>query len=148
MRQGRPVDHDIDRPVYKQVADDIREQIADGGLSPDERLPGEERLGHIYGVGVNTIRNAMALLRSEGLLVTEKGRGSRVRPDRRRAVAKLPRKGRAFVRRATAEESERLGLGEGEPVIVIVVGGEEQVLPAFEVELVNGEGDETPRDSH
>jgi GntR family transcriptional regulator len=126
--------------VYKQVADDLRGQIHDGSLQPGEELPGEARLGQIYNVGMNSIRNALAILRAEGLLVTERGRGSRVREHRRRAVVKLPRGSRAHVRPATADERERLGLGEGEPVIVLVGDdGAEQVLPAYQVELEAGE---------
>jgi DNA-binding GntR family transcriptional regulator len=42
------------------------------------RLPGEKTLAQEYGVALGTVRKALALLRDEGLIRTDKGWGSYV----------------------------------------------------------------------
>lgn len=83
-----------DRPAYKQLADLLRQQIVTGELAPGAPLPSETRLMQELGVSRNTVRLAVQLLRSEGHVITEHGRGTYVRerppvrrlgPDRYRA---------------------------------------------------------------
>lgn len=46
------------------------------GLLPDaEQLPGETDLANIFGVSTVTVREALSVLRSEGLIETRRGRG-------------------------------------------------------------------------
>ena len=65
---------------YLQIADELRDQIAAGRLSEGERLPSENALAARYQTTRTTVRKALALLRSEGHLVSEQGRGVFVRP--------------------------------------------------------------------
>ncbi len=65
---------------YLQIADELRDQIATGGLAEGERLPSENALAARYETTRTTVRKALALLRSEGHLVSEQGRGVFVRP--------------------------------------------------------------------
>lgn len=76
---------DIDRgpPPWRQIADDLRRRIAAGEFPG--RLPGEKALSQAYEVALGTIRKALAQLRSEGLIATDKGWGSYV------VAAKPPR---------------------------------------------------------
>jgi GntR family transcriptional regulator len=76
------VDRCSDRPVYRQVADALRTAIQGGELVTGQRLPSETELMNQYGVSRNSVRTAMGLLRMEGLVVTEQGRGSSVRARR------------------------------------------------------------------
>lgn len=80
------VDHMSDRPVYKQIADALRTQIESGSLPPGEKLPSESALTKQFRVSQGTIRQALAILRGEGLIVAEHGRGVfvRSRPKTRR----------------------------------------------------------------
>lgn len=71
------------RPKYRQVADEIRRRIAAGALPAGAPLPSEPALIDEFGVSRTSVRDAIALLRSEGLVVTEHGRATFVR-------AKLP----------------------------------------------------------
>lgn len=71
-----PLDDHTSRPLYRQVADELRGQIQRQELTPGGQLPTEARLMDDYGVSRNTIRLALGLLRSEGLVVTGQGRGS------------------------------------------------------------------------
>lgn len=144
MRRPKPIDHTADRPLYKQVADDLRDQITGGDLHPGEKLPGEARLCDIYNVGMNTIRGALNLLRTEGLVVTEKGRGSRVRERQERSVVNIPPGARITIRPATEDERREFGLGEREPVVVVEDGGHSRVWPAYRHVFEAGHVDATP----
>lgn len=64
--------------VYVQLADLIAEQIAVGRLQPGAMLPGERALAAEYGVGVNTVRGAIRVLRERGLVVTYPAKGTYV----------------------------------------------------------------------
>ena len=76
---ARGVDPMSDRPVYKQIADSLRAQIESGELAPGERVPSESALIAGFSVSQGTARQALALLRSEGLVVAQHGRGVFVR---------------------------------------------------------------------
>jgi DNA-binding GntR family transcriptional regulator len=69
---------DIDRgpPPWRQVADDMRRRIASGEWTG--RLPSEKTLAQEYEVSLGPVRKAMAELRREGLILTDKGWGSYV----------------------------------------------------------------------
>lgn len=144
MRRRRRIDPKADRPVYKQVADDIREQIRLGTLKAGAMLPGEPRIADEYGVGANTVRSALALLRSERLIVTEHGVGSRVREQEERADVTIPPGARVTIRPADADERRQFGLAEHEPVAVIETADGTEVLPAYRVTLVADERAEPP----
>ena len=62
---------------WRQLAADIRRRI--GAREWTGRLPSEKTLAQEYGVALGTVRKAMALLRDEGLIATERGWGSYVR---------------------------------------------------------------------
>ncbi|CAN5822923.1 GntR family transcriptional regulator [soil metagenome] len=64
------------RPLYRQVADELRVQIQQRQLSPGRQLPTEANLMDRYGVSRNTVRLALGVLRTEGLVITGQGRGS------------------------------------------------------------------------
>ncbi|MFE6894096.1 GntR family transcriptional regulator [Streptomyces sp. NPDC057694] len=58
------------------IADDIRTQITAGELKAGERLPSETTLASRYGVSTSTLRSALALLQSEGLVDKTHGKGN------------------------------------------------------------------------
>jgi DNA-binding GntR family transcriptional regulator len=64
------------RPVYEQVADDLRDAIREGRLQPGDRLPTEREHAARYKVAVGTYRQALAVLREEGWLTTHKRHGT------------------------------------------------------------------------
>ena len=74
------VDRTSGVPAYRQVADDLRERIGGGEYAPGDKLPSERDLVETYGVSRPTVRDAIGLLRSEGAVVAEHGRGVYVRP--------------------------------------------------------------------
>ncbi|WP_329133946.1 GntR family transcriptional regulator [Streptomyces sp. NBC_01476] len=64
---------------HQQVADDLRRLIASGMHPAGERLPSESRLAARYHVSTPTLRDALELLRAEGLIEKFQGRGNYVR---------------------------------------------------------------------
>ena len=66
-------------PLYQQVAAAIRQGIANGEFPPGAPLPSEAQLIERYEVSRPTVRNAIAALRSEGLIEVRHGKGSFVK---------------------------------------------------------------------
>jgi GntR family transcriptional regulator len=64
---------------YEDIVDELRGSILDGRLGSGERLPSENELSRRYGTSRPTVRRALALLKAEGLVTTEQGRGVFVR---------------------------------------------------------------------
>ena len=80
------------RHAYLQIADELRSQILDGGLQADDKMPSEPELMTDYGVSRIVVRQALDVLRTEGLIVKQQGRGSYVRslrPPTRRVIGHL-----------------------------------------------------------
>lgn len=73
-----PTPHE--RPRYRRVADELRRRIMSGAIPAGSILPSETAIMAEFEVSRGTAREAVALLRSEGLAVTEMGRGTFVRP--------------------------------------------------------------------
>ncbi|GIH29795.1 hypothetical protein Aph01nite_81050 [Acrocarpospora phusangensis] len=125
----RELDPEADRALYKQLADDIRTQIAEGELAPEQRLPAEKFLGQIYGVSRDTVRQALNLLRTEGVIV-KKARGSEVAPAQDPRVLGSGTGGIVGARMPSEAERRRYGLPVGVPVLVVLTARGEIVLPA------------------
>jgi GntR family transcriptional regulator len=75
VRKGVLVSDVVGRPAYKQVADDLRRQIAVGELAVGAAIPSTARLTGSYGVSSTVVRAAVAQLRADGLLVGQPGKG-------------------------------------------------------------------------
>src|SRR4051812_10431557 len=106
------IDPTSDRPVFKQIADRLRAAIVSGELAAGARLPSEQELMDAHGVARGTIRQAVNLLRGEGLVRTEHGRGTFVRdrpPVRRLAHDRFARRHRQRGRAAYLAELEAEG---------------------------------------
>ncbi|RAY13559.1 GntR family transcriptional regulator [Actinomadura craniellae] len=75
-------------PAYLRIADELREGIRNGSHPPGSRLPTMAELCVTYQVSEIVVRQAMALLRGEGLVETRRGGGTvvRVRPPVRRVA--------------------------------------------------------------
>lgn len=109
---AKGLDPASDRPMYKQIADALRSRIANGDLAPGDRLPSEAQLMAEYGVAGGTVRQALALVRNEGLAVAEHGRGVFVRSRpriRRLASDRFARRHREAGRAAYLAEAEAQG---------------------------------------
>ncbi len=63
-------------PMYRQIAEDLREQIGSGGLQPGQQLRTEIELREHYGASRNTGRDAIKWLTTLGLVETRPGQGT------------------------------------------------------------------------
>jgi DNA-binding GntR family transcriptional regulator len=59
-----------------RIADHLAAGIASGVYPADSMLPGERALAESYGVGVNTLRRALDVLRERGLIITLPAKGT------------------------------------------------------------------------
>lgn len=63
-------------PLYQQLADRLRRQIAEGAYRIGDRLPSEDALGEEFGVSRITVRAALDQLSTAGLLQRHRGKGT------------------------------------------------------------------------
>jgi len=101
-----PLDLTLDRqsyvPFYRQIRDQLETLISTGKLMPGQAISSEGTCAKRLGVSKMTVRQAFQALRSEGLLIIEKGRNPKVSRGR---IQKDFQKLRGFT-----EEMSRRGL--------------------------------------
>lgn len=69
------IDPDARRAPYLQLADIIRRRIVDGEVEIGRRIPSMTELEAEFGLARNTIKKAFDVLKAEGIVEAEKGRG-------------------------------------------------------------------------
>jgi len=62
-------------PIYRQLAQQVREAIARGKLQPEERLPSVRELSRLLVVNPNTVARVYTELERAGVLATRPGLG-------------------------------------------------------------------------
>ncbi|WP_131769997.1 GntR family transcriptional regulator [Candidatus Protofrankia californiensis] len=90
-----------DQPLYLRIADALRQQIADGELAEGTRIPSEVKLAETWGTTRPTVRQALDVLLTEGLITKQATRGTFVR--RRPAIT--VRSSTRYQRRPAGETS-------------------------------------------
>ncbi|MGS2873968.1 GntR family transcriptional regulator [Enterobacter huaxiensis] len=70
------------KPMYRQIADALREKINAGELKPGDALPTESSLQEAFGVSRVTVRQALKLLTEEQIIESIQGSGSYVKEER------------------------------------------------------------------
>jgi DNA-binding transcriptional regulator YhcF (GntR family) len=94
------VDDASESPPYRQIVEQIRAAIERGELQPDMPLSPVRQLAGDLGVAPNTVARAYAELQTEGWLVGDGRRGTRV-------ASQIPRQDRHARSRALREAVER-----------------------------------------
>ena len=89
-------------PIYRQIRDQVVLAVAQGELTPGERLPTTRALAEDAGVNVMTVSKAYQLLKAEGYLVTDRRAGAVVCAPRGKAAG------------LSADQTARLNLLAGE----------------------------------
>lgn len=64
------------RPIYEQIIDSIKQQIALGILSTNEKLPSVRQLAIEMSINPNTIQKAYTELERTGYIYSVKGKGN------------------------------------------------------------------------
>ncbi len=70
------IDNASGRPVYQQIMDQVKRDIALGRLTRDEKLPTVRQLAGRLAINPNTISKAYRQLEQEGIIVTKPGAGA------------------------------------------------------------------------
>jgi DNA-binding transcriptional regulator YhcF (GntR family) len=99
------VDSQLEIPPYQQVVEQIRAAIERGELPPDSPLPTVRQLAGDLGIAPNTVARAYSELQSEGWLVGDGRRGTRVAGH----VPQLNRKARGAGARPRSDARGKLG---------------------------------------
>ncbi len=76
-------------PMYRQIAEDLRQQIESGVLTPGQQLSTELELRERYNASRNTVRDAVKWLTNLGLVETRPGQGTFVVEDKNPFVTTL-----------------------------------------------------------
>lgn len=101
-----------ERGVAQGIAADLRRAILAGQMEAGARLPSERTLAAQYGTGRTTVRDALVILREEGLVEPQHGRGVYVRtapPLRRIAGDRYARRHREAGKAPYATEAAAQG---------------------------------------
>ncbi|MFG1702300.1 GntR family transcriptional regulator [Nonomuraea sp. M3C6] len=70
-------------PLYRHIAEEIRQRIKAGELAASRPIPSEVMLVRQYGAARETVRRAVGLLREQGWVFSLPHRGSYVSPEER-----------------------------------------------------------------
>lgn len=115
------------KPIYTQIADQVKEQIMTGALAPGEALPSMRLLARELRISVITTKRAYEDLERDGFLENVPGKGCFVAPQNRELLreAQLRRVEEHLTR--AVEEARRggLALSEVQEMLNILYSGDE-----------------------
>lgn len=97
------VDRSDPRPLHQQVTELLRKRILDHDLPPGSALPSEAELSTSLGVGRSVVRQAVAGLAADGLVIRSQGRPT---------LVAQPAEYRRLVQRATGLFDQFAGRGQ------------------------------------
>jgi GntR family transcriptional regulator len=66
------------RPVYLQIANQVKEQIMRGDIKRGDELPSVRDLAESLGINMHTVRHAYSVLREQKIVVIRLGQQARV----------------------------------------------------------------------
>ncbi|MBS0203479.1 MAG: GntR family transcriptional regulator [Planctomycetes bacterium] len=66
-------------PIFRQIMDQVRAQVASGRLKPGELVPSVRQMAIDLAVNMMTVSKAYSRLEAEGILERDRGTGMRVR---------------------------------------------------------------------
>ncbi len=133
------------RNLTEEVVGRLAAEITGGGLQPGARLPTEQAMMSAMGVSRTVVREAVAALRAEGLVITRQGVGAFVASDAKRRPFRLDPDGIGTLgeaikvmelRRAVEIEAAGLAAERGTPGQIAGVG---EALKAMDRAIERGE---------
>ena len=74
------------KPIYLQIADHLSEQVLQGLLTPDERIPSVRDVATSMGVNPNTVMRTFDYLQQEEIIYNRRGVGYFVSADARERI--------------------------------------------------------------
>lgn len=116
---------DSDRPVYKQLIEQIELRIVSGLFSPGERLPSVRELASEAAVNPNTMQKALAELERTGLVYAQRTSGRFITEDKQ--MIKETKQALALQEISDFfEKMKRLGFDKAEILELMAKLGEEE----------------------
>lgn len=102
-----------DSPIYQQIVDQIKAQIASGQLEPGEQLPTVRALATDLRINFNTVARAYRILDEERIISTQQGRGTYIteKPPPK-ITERMRRESLEGLARRYVEEATRLGFAD------------------------------------
>ncbi|AUH39984.1 GntR family transcriptional regulator [Streptomyces sp. CMB-StM0423] len=107
------VDRSDPRPLHQQVAQSLRQQILGHDLPPGAPLPSEAELCATFGVGRSVVRQSVAGLAADGLVIRRQGRPT---------LVASPAEYRRLVQRATGLSDQFAVAGQELHTVVRTLG--------------------------
>src|SRR5690349_4139627 len=101
-------------PIYRQLADQIREAVARGQLAQDEKLPSVRELSKQLTINPNTVARVYTELEREGVLNTRPGLGVFVAETKNELTRKVRRERLVRLVDQTLTEAVHLGFTRDE----------------------------------
>jgi GntR family transcriptional regulator len=98
------VPYEYTPPKYAQVIDELRRRIESGEYPPGSLLPSEHQLSDEFQIARPTVVRALRVLRQDGWIETQQGKGSFVRGRPALAGLESPRTGEQALDRDEARE--------------------------------------------
>ena len=115
------------RPIYTQIADQVKEQIMTGVLAPGEALPSMRLLARELRISVITTKRAYEDLERDGFLENVPGKGCFVAPQNRELLreAQLRRVEEHLTRAVEEARKGGLALSEVQEMLNILYSGDD-----------------------
>jgi GntR family transcriptional regulator len=114
------IDHRSGVPIYIQIVEQIRQQVASGFLHQGDQLPTVRLLATELRVNFNTVARAYRLLDEAGLISTQQGRGTYIwETPPPEVTARLRNESLEGITRHFLGEARRMGFTPAEAASVI-----------------------------
>lgn len=97
------LDLDDHRPVFRQIADEVRRSVAVGVLKPEDSLPAVRELAKQLKVNANTVQHAYRTLEQEGVVFVRRGLGTFVAAQQRESKSRQGTTARQIAERMLRE---------------------------------------------
>ena len=115
------------KPIYEQIADQVKEQIMTGALEAGDALPSMRLLAKELRISVITTKRAYEELEREGFLQNVPGKGCFVAPQNKELLreAQLRRVETHLTQAVEEARKGAISLGEMEEMLQLLYQGEE-----------------------
>ncbi len=84
------ISEDNPEPIYQQIVQQVRQQVAGGALKAGDELPSVRELAESLGVNMHTVRSAYLKLRDQGIINLHLGRRAKIAAMSQRSESQQP----------------------------------------------------------
>jgi GntR family transcriptional regulator len=117
------ISEDNPEPIYQQIVQQVRQQVAVGQLKEGEELPSVRELAESLGINMHTVRSAYLKLRDQGIINLHLGRRAKIA-----AMSQRPES-------PQSASDWRKGIREAVTDALLAVASEEEIRLALEKQL-------------